>query len=385
MTSKIHAVFREVQKDLNACLLERESTIENVLLALLTGEHMLILGSPGTAKSMLVRALCARITDATYFEKAMSPVTVPEDLYGPIDLVRLSEHGEWVRRDTGSMSRAHIVFLDEIARSNEAIRDTLLVAMNERLAQVVGFDPYPLPLLSLFSASNSTFPEEAAAFNDRFLLREVVTPLADDANFMLLFTGQLPDWKAVNATMSLDDLRQAQTEVKHIKGTPEVAQAVLTLKSALSAEGVVVSDRKWGWCGKLLKARAWLDGHAEVDPEHCLALVHALWSDPQERKTVEREVYKLACPLALRAVEIEDMLAEVYASCPPVTDPSFHAKAENILQQLVDGHTALQADMQRSQARTTARAEQALATIAGWYAVLSRTLFARIKGLTVTL
>ena len=382
--SNVRDTVLAVQRDLNACLLERDTSVDNALLALLTGEHMLLIGNPGTGKSMLIRALCARIQGAMYFEKAMSPVSVPEDLYGPIDLVRLSEHGEWVRRDTGSMTRAHIVFLDEIARSNEAIRDTLLVAMNERLAQVVGFDPAPLPLLSLFSASNNTFPEEAAAFNDRFLLREVVAPLADEANLAMLLTGQLPDWRDVHASITLDDVRQAQAEVAHVKGTPEIVHAALTLRHALSAEGIMVSDRRWGWSGKLLKARAWLDGDAELYPEHCLALAHAWWVDPAHRKVVEREVYKIACPLALRAVEVEDMAEEVYSTVPLTDDYAFNAKAEGALQCLTDQFHLLQSEIQSSQARNTTRAEQALTTIAGWHKSVSEKLFRNVSRLTIS-
>src|SRR3990167_5359701 len=145
----LHDKFLAVRDYMRACLLEREQTIDNALLALLTGEHHIQFGAPGTGKSLLVRALCARIDGATYFEKAMSPVTTPEDLYGPIDLIRLPDHGEYVRRDTGSMPRAYIVFLDVITGSNVAIRDSLLVAMDERFQQVVGFAPQALPLLSL--------------------------------------------------------------------------------------------------------------------------------------------------------------------------------------------------------------------------------------------
>lgn len=378
-----HDQFLAVRADLNACLLEREQAIDNALLALLTGEHFLMLGPPGTGKSMLVRAVCARLEGATYFEKAMSPVTVPEDIYGPIDLMRLADCGEWVRRDTGSMSRAHIVFLDEIARSNEAIRDTLLVAMNERIAQVVGFDPAPLPLISLFSASNSTFPPESAAFNDRFLLREIIQPLGDESNFVALLTGQLPDWRDVQASITLGDLRLAQAQVRQVKGTPAVAQAVLTLRAALSEQGIVVSDRKWRQCGLLLKARAWLDGQDALDAEHCTCLAHALWSDPKDAPVVARAVYRVACPLALRAVEIEDGAQEVFARLPATTESNYNLQAESILQQLTDAYHLLEQEMQQSHARDTTRPRQALEQIHRWHKTVSTAYFRRVSGLAL--
>jgi MoxR-like ATPase len=377
--------FLAVQQDLNNCLLERESCIGNALLALLTGDHFLQLGAPGTGKSLLVRAVSTRIMGCQYYEKLLTAFSVPEELYGPVDLCAYADRGEYRRISAGSLSQAHIGFLDEIWKANSAILNTLLTITNERVIHEVGLAPQPVPLLSLFAASNEVPSDTSlAALDDRFLLREVVAPLADEANLALLLTGQLPDWRDVRAALTLDELRQAQAEVAHVKGTPEIVHAALTLRQALSAEGITVSDRRWGWSGKLLKARAWLDGDAELHPEHCLALAHAWWVDPAHRKVVEREVYKIACPLALRAVEVEDMLAEVYATLPAATDGYFNAKAESVLQQLTDGYHLLQSEIQSSQARNTTRAEQALTTIAGWHKSVSEKLFRNVSRLTIS-
>ena len=99
----LHDQFLAVRDDLRSCLLERESAIDNALLALLSGEHMLILGPPGVAKSMLVRAITARIDGACYFEKLLTPFTVPEELHGPVDLVGYADRGEYKRIGTGSL------------------------------------------------------------------------------------------------------------------------------------------------------------------------------------------------------------------------------------------------------------------------------------------
>jgi MoxR-like ATPase len=332
---------------------------------------------------MLVRAVATRIEGVQYFEKSMSPVTTPEDIYGPIDLIALADQGQWVRRQDGSLSVAHIAFLDEISRSNEAIRDTLLVAMNERLAQVVGFAPYQIPLLSLFSAANHAFDESAAAFNDRFLLREIIQPLQEEDNFVRLITGQIPDYRTPQACLTLDELRQAQAALCQVRGTTEVLQALVQLRQRLSAEGIQVSDRKWRQCGKLLKARAWLDGLAELDKDCLCALAHALWSDPKERKAVERAVYEVAAPTVLLAVEIEDNAAALVAQMPAPESPGWRDAAENCLQQLVDMHSRLQGQMQRSSSRNLARAQQALAQVATLHGHISKQLFADVSRLTL--
>lgn len=373
--STLHDKIIAMRDDLRHCLLERENAIDIAILALLCSENAIYFGPPGTGKSMLVRALCARIDGAQYFEKAMSPVTTPEDIYGPIDIQQLSEHGLWVRRDAGSMSKAHIAFLDEITRSNEAVRDTLLVAMNERLAQVVGFDPYKIPLRSLFSAANHSFDEESEAFNDRFLLREVIQRLSDESNFLALVTGNLPNYKQVNASITLDDLDAMQEEISKVRGTKEVLQALLALKNALLQEGIDVSDRRWAQCGKLLKAFTWYQGESVIQVEHLACFAHALWNNPKDAKTVQKIVYGIACPLNVKAMEILDMAEEVYATLPKDTDSTFSSVAENVLQQLADQHKMLQNDLGNSAIRDTTTVDMVLSKIAIMHKAVSTAVF----------
>jgi MoxR-like ATPase len=71
-TTNVLARVHALRQDLNRILLERESAVEAALLALLTQEHLLLLGPPGTAKSLLVRSICERIEGATYFERLLT-------------------------------------------------------------------------------------------------------------------------------------------------------------------------------------------------------------------------------------------------------------------------------------------------------------------------
>lgn len=380
----LHDDVIAVRDDLRSCLLERESAIDNALLALLSGEHYVQLGPPGTAKSLLVRAIAARLDGAVYFEKLMTSFTVPEELFGPIDLIGYADRGEYKRLGTGAIQQAHIVDLEEIYKANSAILNSLLALMNERLYHEVGVPPQHAPLLSLFASSNET-PQDASlrALDDRFLLREVVDYVREDASFFALVTAPLD--APPQATLTLAALEQAQCEAQAVKGTPEVLQALLTLRQSLSAEGIVVSDRKWRQCGKLLKARAWLDGLSEMDIEGMACLVHALWGDPKERKVVERCVYAVAAPLYLHAIEVEDQAAEVYASLPADdSDPAYSRRAENVLQQLVDQHTALKREIAASAARDKSRALQALAKIESYHRSISTALFQNVSRLTLS-
>ena len=67
LTTDPRAKLLAVEDELNASVLERKEEVRSLLLALVTGEHLLLLGSPDTAKSALSRALCDRIGGGSYF------------------------------------------------------------------------------------------------------------------------------------------------------------------------------------------------------------------------------------------------------------------------------------------------------------------------------
>ena len=102
-----------------------------LLLALVGGEHLLLLGPPGTAKSELCRRL-SRLSGLSYFERTLTRFSTPEELFGPLSLAAL-ERDEYRRATAGYAPEAELLFIDEVFKSNSAILNTLLTLLNERL------------------------------------------------------------------------------------------------------------------------------------------------------------------------------------------------------------------------------------------------------------
>src|SRR3977135_3274553 len=149
--------------------LGKDEVIRLLIIATIAGEHAVLIGPPGTAKSALIRTF-ARLIDARYFEYLLTHFTEPNEIFGPVDIAAFRE-GRYERRTEGMMPSAEIVFLDEVFKSNSAILNALLTLLNERRF-LSGGQALKSPLLACFGASNEVPVDESrAAIYDRFLLR----------------------------------------------------------------------------------------------------------------------------------------------------------------------------------------------------------------------
>ena len=144
--------LRDVARALDARYLDKGELIRLLLVTLVAGEHMLIVGPPGTAKSALVRHL-ARLIDARYFEYLLTRFSEPNELFGPVD-IQSFRSGAYRRVVTNMLPEAEIVFLDEAFKANSAILNSLLTLLNERRFNN-GSTVTKVPLISLYAASNA--------------------------------------------------------------------------------------------------------------------------------------------------------------------------------------------------------------------------------------
>jgi MoxR-like ATPase len=243
----------------------RSEVVDLTALALVAGEHLFLYGPPGTAKSALIRAFAGKL-QSQYFEYLLTRFTEPNELFGPIDLVKLRD-GRVATVTTGMLPEAEFVFLDELFNANSAILNNLLTVLNERVYRR-GAETHRLPLLSLFSASNHLPEDETLqALFDRFLLRCRVDSLSRDQLPSLLEAG----WNLekgsnpadFSATISIDDLREMSNQALKVQLQPiltRFAEVVIRVRDL----GVMISDRRAVKILKLVAASAVICGRDEA-------------------------------------------------------------------------------------------------------------------------
>jgi MoxR-like ATPase len=179
--------LQRVHRDLDRRFAGLEDATLALILSAASGEPLLLIGPPGTAKSMLIKTFCELVgvdrdgSASRYFEYLLTPFTEPGELFGFYDPSKLTKEGKLERIHADSMMQsAHVVFLDEVFKGSSAILNALLSFMNERAFYDRG-RRHSVPLQCLFAATNELpDSDELQAIWDRFSLRCRVDNVAAD-------------------------------------------------------------------------------------------------------------------------------------------------------------------------------------------------------------
>lgn len=264
-----------VQEQMRRVVIGQDEAVRALLVALFTGGHVLLEGVPGTAKTLMVRAL-ARVLTLQFGRVQFTPDLMPSDIIGThiFDLHR----AEFQLRQGPIFT--DLLLGDEINRSPAKTQSALLEAMQERRCTIDG-QPFPLsPCFTVVATQNPIEYEGTYALPeaqlDRFMLKVGLGyPLAEEEERILERYNQGSELHNVeeaglDAVLTAADVLRCRTIVRHLRMTSEMVSYVRRLVTATrDSPDVFIGAGPRGGIHLLLasKATAALSGRDYVSPD----------------------------------------------------------------------------------------------------------------------
>jgi MoxR-like ATPase len=277
----------QVKTNIGQIIFGQDETIEQALVTILAGGHVLLIGVPGLAKTRLVDCL-GRVLGLDARRVQCTPDLMPADIIGS-EVLEESDSGKRAFRFISGPVFCQLLMADEINRASPRTQSALLQAMQEHKVSVGGHThPLPQPFHVLATQNpleqEGTYPLPEAQL-DRFLLQiDVSYPGLDAERQMLIVTTGSGD--AEPATVfSAVELLAAQRLVRRVPVGDKVVDAILHLVRAGRPETSEIEDVKkhlaWGpgpRAGQALmlasRARALLQGRFSPSIDDIVALAH---------------------------------------------------------------------------------------------------------------
>jgi len=272
-------------------IIGQKEVVENLVAALLSGGHALLVGVPGLAKTLLVRTL-ADALDLSFSRIQFTPDLMPSDITGTELLEEDHATGRRVFKYVKGPIFANAVLADEINRAPPKTQAALLQAMQEHAVTAAGrTHSLPEPFFVLATQNpieqEGTYPLPEAQL-DRFMFElRVGYPTADEEEHVVATTTSDSE-ATIAAVLDAPRLIALQHLVRRLPAPPTVVRYAVGLARSTRPEAKEASPdvRKyvsWGAGPRAsqylvlgAKARAAMDGRAVPDLDDVRSVAHVV-------------------------------------------------------------------------------------------------------------
>jgi MoxR-like ATPase len=305
MTQEHQTLVRTLESNIRGVVLGKPEVVHMCLVALLSGEHILLEDVPGVGKTLVGKAL-ARSVSGDFCRLQFGPDLLPSDIVGSsIFNTKTSEfifhHGPIF---------AHIILADEINRAPPRTQSALLEAMSDGQVSVDGHT-YRLPTPFLVIATQNPFEFEGTyalpeSQLDRFLLRiSMGYPSREDERRVLSSHRRGQPVEDLQAVLTPEQVVQLQNAVREVTVDDSLSDYLLDIVAATRScdeSSVGVSTRGALSLYRASQAAALLAGRNYVIPDDIKQLavpvlshrvIARSYSQGQQRATVEALIRRL--------------------------------------------------------------------------------------------
>ena len=289
-----------------------EEAEDAVKLAIVMKQHLLLIGKPGTAKSMFADIVFQHFENAKIFKIQLSKFTGEEALFGPPNIKVLKEEGRIIYETENTLLSADFAFLDEIFDANDALLRSLLQILNERRFAKGTFYLPSLPLWTVIATSNyQRINNVTEAVIDRFLFKVTVksTEDFDVDQLMQIILYTAPATEPIPLS-TLSTLHKA-----YLSKITENDTNTINIIASIAKE-LAWSPRRARWAYHAVKAAELLGW--KITAETISRVLQLLTINNDERKIIKEKT-----EIAVKANEQKELLEQIklkYSNLPSCTN-----------------------------------------------------------------
>jgi MoxR-like ATPase len=279
--SDLRGAFSRVRSEVGKAVVGQDAAVTGLMIALLSGGHVLLEGVPGVAKTLLIRTLSQTLSLESK-RVQFTPDLMPGDVTG--SLVYDAKRGEFEFRAGPVFT--NILLADEINRTPPKTQSALLEAMEERQVSVDG-ETRKLPVPFMVAATMNPIEYEGTytlpeAQLDRFLMKLILDlPERTDEVEVLRrhaagFNPRDLTAAGVTPVLNADQLAEAQAAAARVGASADViGYAVDLARGTRQSPSVKLGVSPRGTTALLSAAKswAWLNGSTAITPDHVQAMV----------------------------------------------------------------------------------------------------------------
>ncbi|BAY79089.1 ATPase (plasmid) [Nostoc linckia NIES-25] len=282
--NETHSILIRLGQNLNQVIVGQSSLIQQLLVGLLAGGHIILEGVPGTGKTLLVKVL-AQLIQGEFRRIQLTPDVLPSDITGT-NIFDLNSRNFTLKK--GPIF-TEVLLADEINRTPPKTQAALLEAMEEMQVTLDG-ESLPLPDLFWTIATQNplefegTYPLPEAQL-DRFLFKLVVDYPDQAAEKQMLlnrqagFAARRLDISRLKPVATVADILEARQAVKEVKVSEAIVDYLLALVRVSRQYPDLTlgaSPRAAGAWLQTSQALAWFTGRDFVTPDDVKAVASPL-------------------------------------------------------------------------------------------------------------
>ena len=226
--------YEKIHREMAKVIVGQREVIDDILMALFCDSHVLLIGVPGLAKTLMISTL-AKVLHLDFKRVQFTPDLLPGDITGTeiIDEDRASGRREF--RFISGPVFTNLLLADEINRTPPKTQAALLQAMQEREVSV-GRETMKLERPFLVMATQNPLEQEGTyplpeAQLDRFMFNTYVDYPTDEelTQIVLQTTGELTG--QVEAVMDREEIKRIQSIVRRVPVARPVVDYIVRLSS----------------------------------------------------------------------------------------------------------------------------------------------------------